>query len=670
MALKFTKIFRENFRIKVVLACVLFVLITCMSFTIFFICRERASLKKDLIDNGKLLTQILAHTVRLGVFSENPNLLKDPISAVFEQQEVAEVSIFNQEGMLLKREEKGRDHARPLPISGDELKRSGLIKKLADSASPMCLSTQDGIECWSEVFSRTPYAKEEALLFDTDEYTSQHWTIGFVRLSMSNEPMNKRLYGLLWKAIFIALGAVIVGSAFMFVVIKGITKPLNTLATGIKKLGEEGVAGEIPVETEDEIGNLARAFNEMSASLRKRKAEKLRLETQLRQAQKLEALGTLAGGIAHDFNNVLTPILGYTEMAMDMSPKKDGIYKDLGQILKAALRARDLVKHILDFSRQSEEERTPMKMQYVIKEALKLLRATLPTTITMAQDIDEKCGAVLADPTSVHSILMNLCTNAYYAMKEKGGQLKVTLKEIIINGDSDFAPAQNLSPGKYVELTVSDTGEGMDKEVKDKIFDPYFTTKPPGEGTGMGLAVVHGIVKRYGGDVTVQSESGKGATFQLYFPVIEREPELEESSGPQELQHGNERILVIDDEAQIAYLLAQMLEQMGYHVTTRTSSIEALEAFAAQPDKFDLIITDQTMPNLTGDQLADEIKRIREDIPIIVCTGFSEKITPQNAGKQGFSALLMKPVGRREMAKTIRDVLDNGASGKFQNSSI
>lgn len=671
MAFNFTKILRENFRVKVVFIGVVFVLIVCASFTIFFVHREKASLNNALIKNGKLLAGILAHSSRLGVFSENNNLLKDPIDGIFEQQEVVAVSVFNEEGNLLNRKTVKQDLPPDQSSSDDKLNSSALlIKKLGDSTSPICLNKKDGIECWSAVFSRPSYEKEESLFFGADKHQSRPMAIGFVKISMSKELLDKRLYGLLWKAILIAVAAVIAGSVFMYVMIKEITKPLNTLATGIRTLGKEGVAENILVETEDEIGKLAMVFNEMSESLRKRNAEKLRLETQLRQAQKLEALGTLAGGIAHDFNNVLTPILGYTEMAMADVQKNDRIYRDLDKVFKSALRARDMIKHILDFSRQSEEERTPLKIQYVIKEALKLLRASLPTTIAITQDLDEKCGSVLADPTSVHRILMNLCTNAYYAMREKGGELNVTLRETTITGTVDFAPAQNLSPGKYVELTVSDTGQGMEKEVKAKIFDPYFTTKPPGEGTGMGLAVVHGIVKRYGGDVRVQSEYGKGTTFQLYFPIIESEPEVIENPIIEVAPGGNERILVVDDEAQIVYMLAQMLGQIGYHVTSRTSSIEALEAFTAQPDKFDLIITDQTMPNLTGEQLAAELKCIRKDIPIIVCTGFSEKITAQNASEKGFHALLMKPVGMREMAKTIRQVLDHGVSvGNIPNLS-
>jgi CheY-like chemotaxis protein/anti-sigma regulatory factor (Ser/Thr protein kinase) len=326
------------------------------------------------------------------------------------------------------------------------------------------------------------------------------------------------------------------------------------------------------------------------------------------------------------------------------------------------------VKQILAFSRQAEMERAPIKIQLVVKEALRLLRASLPTTISITRNINEECGPVLADPTSIHRIVMNLCTNAYHAMREKGGQLKVTLEETTIaDSDRDRIPALDLNPGRYLKLTVSDTGHGMSHDVQEKIFDPYFTTKPPGEGTGMGLAVVHGIVKSYGGDIFVQSEIGKGTIFQLYFPRIESESESVESLSVEPAQGGHERILLVDDEVQIVHMLKQMLEHLGYQVTGRTSSIEALQAFKVQPDNFDLIISDQTMPNLTGDQLAEELMRIRKEIPVIICTGFSEKITEEKAKRSGIRAFLMKPVIKQKLASTIREVLEGGKGPSLPN---
>ena len=386
-------------------------------------------------------------------------------------------------------------------------------------------------------------------------------------------------------------------------------------------------------------------------------SEQKELEAQLRQAQKMEAIGTLAGGIAHDFNNILFPIIGYTEMTTTELAEDSVARSNLLAVLKAANRAKGLVQQILTFSRQSEQERKPLKIQPILKEALKLLRASLPSTIEITQNIDRESGAILADPTQIHQVIINLCTNAYHAMREKGGVLEVILTEVDADStDLTFNP--DLSPGPYLRLTISDTGHGMDRIVMERIFDPYFTTKGLGEGTGLGLAVVHGIVRSHGGDITVYSEPGKGTTFHVYLPRIDAGAIAPETVSTEPAPKGKERILLVDDEEQIVLMVRQMLEGLGYTVTARTSSVEALEAFRAKPEKFDLAITDQTMPNMTGAELAQKLMGIRADIPIILCTGFSEVITEDKSKGIGIREYVMKPVLRSEMAKTIRRVLD------------
>jgi len=390
---------------------------------------------------------------------------------------------------------------------------------------------------------------------------------------------------------------------------------------------------------------------------RKQAEEKRKeLESKLRQAQKMEAVGTLAGGIAHDFNNILSPIMVHSEMAMMELPPESPIQHSLKEIFKAGERARDLVKQILTFSRKEEGKRAEIRITLVLKEVLKMLRSSIPTTIDIQQNMEAKSDTVLADPTHIHQIILNLGTNAAHAMREKGGTLKVSL----IQEDLDSEAAErysDLNPGSYLKLTVSDNGHGIDSETIQKIFEPYFTTKGPGEGTGMGLALVHGIVKSNGGDITVESEPGKGATFNLYIPRIETDvSSVEERSV--KLPSGTERILFVDDEKVAVDAIKPMLEILGYNVTARTSSIETLEAFRNNPQSFDLIITDQGMPNMTGKDLARELMSIRSDIPIILCTGFSEQIDENKAKGMGISAFLMKPIVMRDMANTIRQVLD------------
>jgi PAS domain S-box-containing protein len=383
--------------------------------------------------------------------------------------------------------------------------------------------------------------------------------------------------------------------------------------------------------------------------------EKEKLESRLRQAQKMESIGTLAGGIAHDFNNILYPLIGYTEMLQEDLPKNSPEQESIAEILHAALRAKDLVKQILAVSRQNDQELKPVKLQSILKEAMKLLKSSIPSTIDIHTDIDSDCGMVVADATQIHQIIMNLATNAYHAMQESGGLLKLTLNQTQI--ESSPLGFSEFLPGEYAVLKITDTGTGIKKDVMDKIFDPYFTTKETGKGTGLGLSVVQGIVKSCHGDIHVYSEPGKGTEVHVYLPIIKKlsKKDLPDPSEP--IQGGAERILLVDDEEIIIKMEKRMLERLGYHVTSRAGSLEAFEVFKANPDTFDLIVSDMTMPNMTGVQLANKIKAVRTDIPIIICTGFSDQINEKTSKKLGIQGYIMKPVIIREIAKTIREVL-------------
>jgi PAS domain S-box-containing protein len=388
--------------------------------------------------------------------------------------------------------------------------------------------------------------------------------------------------------------------------------------------------------------------------------EKEKLETQLRQSQKVEAIGMLAGGIAHDFNNILQPIIGYTEMGLNELPPSSPQRKSLEQVLNASIRAKGLIRQILAVSRSAQEQqRIPTDISSIIKEALKLLRSSLPTSIEMRQKIRK--GVALADPTQIHQVLMNLCTNAAHAMDDKG-ILEVRLSPVDLS-ESDLADQSifDLKPGPYLRLTVSDTGCGMDGKTLERIFDPYFTTKEVGKGSGLGLAVVSGIVKRHEGAITVRSEPGKGTTFSVYIPRVDVQSEATmqvEDLPP----HGSERILLVDDESAVTGVGTELLESLGYKVTSRTDSLNALEVFRSSPFEFDLVITDYTMPKLTGLDFAREVLRLRPDIPILLCTGFSEKITPDSVKKLGMG-LLMKPYGMREISEAVRKILDARRGG-------
>jgi PAS domain S-box-containing protein len=385
----------------------------------------------------------------------------------------------------------------------------------------------------------------------------------------------------------------------------------------------------------------------------------MQLQCQMRQMQKMEALGTLAGGIAHDLNNILMPITINTELALDIASEESPARLYLQQALEAAHRGTDLVRQITTFSRRKEQTEALSEIVPVVKEALTLLRSTLPATIEIRRNIEARDAVVKVDPIHIHQVLMNLSSNAADAMSPEGGLLEVSLGAVEL--DADAADTYlDLKPGPYVRLTVADTGHGMDEAVKERIFDPFFTTKGPHKGTGMGLAVVHGIVKGVEGGITVYSEKGKGTRFDVYFPQVQGPPKRR-SAASASPPTGTERILFVDDEEAIVRSVRPLLERLGYRVTTAVNSPEALEVFRSQPEAFDLVITDQTMPRMTGIDLAEEIMRIRPGMPVILCTGFSETISKKDIKTRGIRAFIMKPLTTKGMAEIIRHALDGEA---------
>ena len=407
----------------------------------------------------------------------------------------------------------------------------------------------------------------------------------------------------------------------------------------------------------DEEGNPIRSIGTVQdvTRLKEAETEKEKFERQLRHTHKMEAIGTLASGIAHDFNNVLTPILGYAGMVLEDLPEEGTARRHLAEVLAAARRAADLVRQILTFCRQSEQEFRPLRLQPIIKEALRLLRASVPTTIEIRQDIDAASGAVSADPTQIHQVVMNLCTNAYHAMRETGGVLGVALRQLAVE-PGDYAVRLGLSPGDYVRIDVSDTGHGMTEAVRDRIFEPYFTTKGPGEGTGLGLSIVDGIVRGHGGYVTVYSEAGRGSAFHVYLPCTPETARPTPAIVRAPTQGSNERILIVDDELAIATMVEAILAGLGYRVTALTSAVDALASFRAHPDDYDLVLTDQTMPHLTGTALARELRQIRPNVRIVLFSGFGELVN--GAGAQGIDVFLSKPVLKADLVAAVRRALD------------
>ena len=428
---------------------------------------------------------------------------------------------------------------------------------------------------------------------------------------------------------------------------------IKTLSGETKWVWEQGIG------IKDSDGKLIALEGFITDITERKQAEQEneKLQAQLRHVQKMEAIGTLAGGIAHDFNNLLSPIIGFTELAIEALSDNSEVSSDLKQVLKASGRAKELVKQILSFSHQSDHERKPVQLNLIVNEAMRLMRASIPTTIEVRQDINSNCGYVLADPTQMHQIVINLCTNAYHAMREKGGILYIKLEQV--NVDAEQASLVSINPGTYIKLEVSDTGYGMEPQTLERIFEPYYTTKPEEEGTGLGLSVVHGIVRSHDGGITVNSTPNEGTKFEIFLPrastaITELGVDLVEP-----IPLGNEHILLIDDEEAIIQMETALLENLGYKVTALTSSDEALTTFESHPENFDLTISDMTMPHMTGADLAKRFLSIRPDMPFILCTGFSEMINEEKARELGIQEYIKKPVLRKEMAIVVRRALDN-----------
>jgi len=390
--------------------------------------------------------------------------------------------------------------------------------------------------------------------------------------------------------------------------------------------------------------------------LKQQLIENKRIERELAESEKFRALGQMSAGVAHDFNNILSAILGYADIAMFSLDDPSRIKESLEQVLKACKRAKELVSHILAFSRHSQQERLPVQLGQIVQEALKLLRASIPSTIDIQIHIEPDSGAILADPTQIHQVLMNLCTNAYHAMENGGGILSISVAPVEIT--EELAEAKtDLRPGPYVKLSVIDNGCGMDDSILNQVFEPYFTTKEKGVGTGMGLAVVHGIVRGHGGAITASSTPRRGSSFEMFFPRVAYETP-KRTAPVLEMPKGQELILFVDDEHVLVRLGKQMLESLGYTVVGETDPRVALQRFKAEPDTFDMVITDLTMPGMTGDALAKAIVSIRPNLPIILVTGFSERETQEHAGNMGIREIVMKPLTILDFASVVRRVFD------------
>jgi signal transduction histidine kinase/CheY-like chemotaxis protein len=590
-----------------------------------------------MADTGSQQALFLARLTSLALFTENKSLAKEPLEAIVERPEIASASLYLSDGTVWMKYTTQETESKSL--SSDKAEQ---ILMQMTSVKPLKKNVADTL-CY--------YAPVTVTNFSTiDSTTESVETIGLARIVLNKTYFqNLTRQRLLLNGISFSCAIIVALFSAIFLA-RYLSKPLHKLTEGAKHIARGELDKPIPVETTGELANLTVAFNQMLESLKER--EQLMLE--LRQAQKMEAIGTLAGGIAHDFNNILSAIYGFTQLSMIKIDKESEEYQNLSQVITAASRAKDLVASILAFSRQSSTKKEAILIAPVIKEVLKLLRATLPVSIEIHQHIDINTGSILADPVQIHQIVMNLCTNAFHAMEGGNGILNVRLKQVAVDS-TEAALIPDLQKGSFLIFTVSDSGHGMNSELQERIFDPFYTTKSAGQGTGMGLSVVHGIVAECGGSITVDSEINKGTTFSIYFPLAKQSVTKDTILMDIHAHNNSGHILLVDDEISLVQSGQQMLEYLGYTVTATTSSPDAYHLFTKQPDSFDIIITDQAMPSMQGTELASKILTIRPNIPIILCTGYNATITEKSIKGIGIQKLVMKPLSLEKFS----DILGN-----------
>jgi signal transduction histidine kinase/ActR/RegA family two-component response regulator len=491
--------------------------------------------------------------------------------------------------------------------------------------------------------------------------------LGYVLL-YPQEPALRELQATRRTIVWVSFVGILLSTGIIWWLVRRVTQPLRQLRDSAEAVGRGDFSRRVEVNTGDECGELAGVFNQMTTNLKSSREQLERTvetltntQAQLVQSEKLRAIGTLAGGIAHDFNNILGAILGFGELVLEDVPGDSRAARNMRQVIKAGLRAKDLVRQILAFSRQSEPQRVNVKLSSLMEETLKLLRATIPATINIQSRINTTADTVVADATQLHQVLMNLGTNASHAMREKGGTLTMALSDFAApNAGSPEVP--KLKPGAYLRLDVTDTGHGMEPAVVERIFEPFFTTKPVGEGTGLGLSVVHGIIEHHGGEIKVASQPGRGTTFSIFLPrsVVN---EIDAAAAVDQPLHGNrERILVVDDEEPLVNMMQQKLTRLGYEVVAHHDSVKALEAFQAAPRSFDVVITDHTMPRLTGADLAREMVQLRPDTPVILCSGSGQALIAADRLRPAIRECVLKPVNFAELTRCIRRMLDRKAT--------
>jgi signal transduction histidine kinase len=646
----------ETFAAKIFVAIIALVLVLSFSFTVFFIHTQWQSRSEILVRQGEVLARFLAHTSRLGVFAENPDLVKDPVYGVLQNTEVVRVALFSASGKLLLEKNKDAGGSRaPIGRLDGKLSRelSGSLRKAGRII--VREGATDTLEFWSPVLSDPSVVADEALFFSDSLLQPAERTIGFVQVVLDKKVLSSALMSILLKSSLIALTFLFVAMLVVFFVVKGITGPLNRLTERVRGMGGNVPLAKVIVETHDEIGKLAAAFNDMTECLQARETEKSHLESQLRQAHKMEAIGTLAGGIAHDFNNILSTIEGYAVLLRESIRKKSQARSYVDQIAAAAERASDLTTRLLAFSKNQIINPAPIDLNVTIRRINPLLDRFVGERIELHIRTTTEELVVMADELQIEQTLINIVTNARDAMP-LGGVLAIAT-ELVDVGIAAEEEHRDLPPGTYARLTVSDSGQGIDPCVRERIFDPFFTTKEVGKGTGLGLSMAYGIVKQHNGHIFVDNASGHGAIFSVYLPLVESAVERKKLASVLMPTGNRETILLAEDDRFVRMLTKHILTKYGYHVIEAVDGEDAIAKFRENIDTINLLLCDVIMPKKNGKQVYDEVRRLRPDIRCVFMTGHPYDVISDQGLTTEDLVVITKPLTPGELLMGIRDVL-------------
>lgn len=647
----------KSFTTKIFLALALSTVFISVAFTVFFIHHERKNMMETLLNKGSLLAKQLAESSRIGVFAENAALLSDPINSVMSEKESLAAWVFTRKGRLLGSSTLSSQSVRNKSdfkhgIAADDLSvlRSGHL--------PFYRQRGTLIEFWAPVTSASIYSPQEALVFTDNPEQTHDQAIGYVAVTLNTSPVDAAFRGLLLKSVVMSMAFLAVALAIAYYFARSITSPLNSLKEGVNAIGAGKETAKMPIQTEDEIGDLTRAFNDMAEALRMREAEKEHLASQLQHAQKMEAIGQLAGGVAHDFNNILCAIIGFGALLEMSMPKTDPSRHHLEQILSAADRATSLVQGLLAFSRKQIINPKAVDLNDVVRNIEKMITRLISEDIELSIRLSEKKLYVFVDTGQIDQVLLNLVTNARDAMPH-GGKLIIETDETLPN--SEIEGIADILPGTHFALlSISDTGTGIKHETQEKIFEPFFTTKEVGKGTGLGLSMAYGIVRQHNGHITLSSEIGKGTSFRIYLPLASYESlpsHLVES--PVTPVSGTETLLVVEDNQEVRNLNRLVLETFGYRVIEAVDGEEAVARFREHHDEIDMIVMDVVMPKLNGRQAYVEICKIRPQVKVLFMSGYApDFIESKGIATEGFT-FINKPVAPMDLLKTIREILDS-----------